>query len=66
MKQLSEIRQEISHLMRRMEDERLEKMGAYRKGLYYTFATLGLGIILTPVICSCFDIFMFVCFLRIS
>lgn len=46
MKQLSEIRQEISHLMRRMEDERLEKMGAYRKGLYYTFATLGLGIIL--------------------
>jgi hypothetical protein len=36
MKQLSEIRQEISHLMRRTEDIRQEKMSAYKQGLIYT------------------------------
>lgn len=51
MKQLSEIRQEISHLMRRTEDVRQEKMAAYKKGLIYCaipgLAAIGCGFMAT-------------------
>lgn len=46
MKNLPEIRQRLYNVLRQTEEFRLDKAKAYKKGLIYTFGTLGLGILL--------------------
>jgi hypothetical protein len=46
MKNLPEIRQKLYNVLRQTEAFRIEKAEAYKKGLMYTFGTIGLGILL--------------------